>query len=170
MTNRNPWYSRLSSFLVSYFRRWKSVRNVLKLVLLGAVINIPGISEPMTTKGVRIIHYTDFFFTNSDKGFSSGGLEGLAVAGAVTRLDQGAPTSEGFNFAYDVRKGRTTDLIALNKEPRDAREYYSSINDRYKEIDRLETDVPTHIIAHTPTFHGAKNEIYELNVFVGAPV
>jgi hypothetical protein len=164
MTNRNPWYSRLSSFPVSYIQRWMSVRNVLKFVLLDAVIKVPGITTAMTAKGVRIIHQTDFFFTNSVKG-----LKGLAIAGAVARLErpEGAPTSEGFNFAYDVRKGRSTDLIALDKGPGDAQGYYNNISDKYKETDQLEIDVPTHIVAHTPTLHGGKNGIYELTVFVG---
>ena len=120
----------------------------------------------MTTEGVKIIHRTDFFFTNLEKG-----LKGLAVAGAVARLDQGAPTSEGFNFAYEVRKGRSTDQIALDEGPGDAQGYYNSLygffSGKYRQTEQLEINVPTHIIAHTPTLHGKKDGIYELTVFVG---
>jgi hypothetical protein len=133
-------------------------------VLLGAVVNVPGIAGDMTTQGVRIIHQTDFFFSNSE-----GGLKGLAVTGAVARLDQGAPTSEGFNFAYEVRKGHSTDRIALDKGPGDAQGYYNDISDKYKETEQLEIDVPTHIIAHTPTLHDDVDEMYQLMVFVGTP-
>ena len=126
------------------------------------MVKVPEIAQAMTTHGVRIIHHTDFFFTNSVKG-----LKGLAVAGAVARLDQGALTGEGFNFAYEVRKGRSTDRIALDKGPGDAQGYYNSISGKYRETGQLEIDVPTHIIAHSPTFQAEKDEMYELTVFVG---
>ena len=130
------------------------------------MIKIPGIAEEMTTQGVRIIHHTDFIFTNLEKS------KGLTVAGAVDS-NEDAPTKEGFNFAYEVRKGSDTDRIALEKGPGDAQEYYDNLSgwfsSKAQETEQLEINVPTHIIARTPTLKAEKDEMYQLAVFVGTP-